>query len=287
MAYDNARKNLVNSNLSKKGFLRYTSVGFPEEKYMKKRLYQHRLASWRGMLNSGVISACASGLVLCCVGCAPQSPKVAPSDVTEDAAPQSSTSDDIVGNGVRDLVVSASDPRALLSINSLLVEEPILATGVTLQGVQSEELQGIVEEIAAQELSLKVYGTEWMKKNLKPGLKRVPSSAGIDAILVTELLQYRDREGSRIGGEPGAVAFRMTVVRLSDRGEIWGATYSLKEESVTDNLFRIGERFGASSTGLGWQSGRELFKRGVTSALESFSTTREEQFLRRGDSAKQ
>ena len=247
--------------------------------------------------SKGRIVAQAAVLVLlvCGVGCAPQGERSVNGDGvrggTEDGAvfsqPAATTSPEgVVADSSslpagRDLVVSVPDKKALLAINSLLVEEPIVSPGVTLQGVQPQELQGTIEEIAAQELSLKIFGREWISKNLVRGGKKIQPSSGVDAMLVTEILDYRERQGSRIGGEPGAVAFRMTVVRLSDKAELWGATYSLKEESVTDNLFRIGERIGANSSGLGWQSGREIFKRGATTALESFDSAREQQFLTR------
>jgi len=100
-----------------------------------------------------------------------------------------------------------------------------------------------------------------------------------DAVLNTEILSYRERQGSSIGGEPATVSFNMTVQRLSDGVEIWRANYFYRQEALSDNWLKVGQRFGSGGTGAGWLPAREILERGIVAALRDLSNRRDQQFL--------
>ena len=127
-------------------------------------------------------------------------------------------------------------------------------------------------EIARETMTLKVVGASRGAKN---------SATPADAVLRTEILRFDERQGSAVGGEPAVVSFRMSLQGSVQRGPIWSAQYFLKQEAVSENLLRLGERVGASGLGAGWRSASEVFEKGVSAALTNLNSQREGQFLAR------
>ncbi len=184
---------------------------------------------------------------------------------------------------VSPLSVLVSDPAALASVNALLLSAPSLSTEARSVRLDPEMFQGLIEDAANRELDLRVYGSEWSQRNQisgtvltgeSPEQRLALQKAGVDAVLKTELTHYSDRVGSALGGEPAAVGFRMTVTRLVDGKELWQGTYYLKQQALSDNFLKIGEKFGNQGTGAGWTSGVELLKRGAALALQDFRLRR-------------
>jgi hypothetical protein len=60
---------------------------------------------------------------------------------------------------------------------------------------------------------------------------------------------------------------------------MWSAQYFLKQEAVSENLLRLGERVGPSGLGVGWRRAQEVFEKGVSAALTDLNSQREKQFL--------
>ena len=163
------------------------------------------------------------------------------------------------------LSVQIYNPTRLASISSLGVLQPQLSNTVIDPGLSVEGLYELVMSRANEALALKVV--------------RASPKERTDAVLKTEIVTFKDRSGSLVGGEPATVAFTMTVSRISDQAELWRANYFYRQEALSDNWLKIGERFGSDGTGPGWRSGRELLDRGISSAIEDFATRREQQFL--------
>jgi hypothetical protein len=136
----------------------------------------------------------------------------------------------------------------------------------------------MVEQVARETMTLKVSTTG---ASSAAGRRGDPSkgSAAADAVLVTELLRFEERQGSAIGGEPAVVSFRMSLRAAPAGTEVWGAQYFYRQEAVSENLLRLNERVGSSGYGAGWRSANELFKRGVGAALQDFNNQREKRFL--------
>jgi hypothetical protein len=192
------------------------------------------------------------------------------------------------------LAVTVENPKALGGINSLALFPPALASAARDVKIDKNRVAELVESVAVQELDLKVLGNQWFLKSglqtdaslssafggvLTETQKRSVKKAGADGILYTELLEYVDRVGSSVGGEPAAVAFRLTVVGVTEGKVVWQGTYSLRQEALTDNLLKIGERLGKDGTGAGWSTGSAMLQNGLIEALRDLRGRREQQFL--------
>lgn len=127
-------------------------------------------------------------------------------------------------------------------------------------------MQELLERRADEALAMKVVSAS--------------AAAKADAELNTEVLSYQEREGSKFGGEPATVSFLMTISRVSDGAQVWQANYFFRQEALSDNWLKIGQRYGSNGTGSGWLSARELFDRGVSAALADFADRRDDQFTR-------
>jgi len=157
----------------------------------------------------------------------------------------------------------------LKGINSLEIAMPVLPSGIS-RSLSHEDARAMVTRTAREVLTLKLLDAQ---------SAREISARRADGILKTEIVQYQDRQGSAIGGEPATVSLRMSVVSSSDNFVVWDAQYFYRQEPLTDNLLKLGDRLGTSGSGAGWISGPGLLQRGFTAALEDFNRRREQQFL--------
>lgn len=167
---------------------------------------------------------------------------------------------------VSPLTVRVQSPSRLTTVSSLRVLPLTVSSAVNTPGKTIPGLQELLERRVDEALAMKV----------------VPASAQAkaDAVLNTEVLTYQERDGSKFGGEPAAVSFLMTISRVSDGAQVWQGNYFFRQEALSDNWLKIGQRYGADGTGSGWLSARELFDRGVSAALADFAARRDDQFVR-------
>ena len=171
------------------------------------------------------------------------------------------------------LKVQLIDARSLAAINSIAIERPSVVTGVVAGPLSMDEAKAVIDRTARETMTLKVVSAS------QPGSGRVSPAMDADAILRTEILRFDQRQGSAVGGEPAVVSFRMNLESAGKRGAVWSAQYFLKQEAVSENLLRLGERMGPSGSGVGWSSAREVFEKGVRAALSDLNVQREKQFL--------
>ncbi len=164
------------------------------------------------------------------------------------------------------------DPRSLLSMNSLVVQRPRYSSP-SATTIPEEELLRVVREVAGQTLSMKL-------------LPSSTSEAKADGLLQTEIVELRELRGSSVGGEPAAVAMKMTIARASDRRPIWQAMYVDRQQALSDNWLKVGQRIGRGGTGAGYVSAETLFRNGVTESLEDFNRRRDAQFQVEGVAGK-
>lgn len=167
------------------------------------------------------------------------------------------------------LTTNVARGELLKAINSLEVAMPVLPSGVS-RSLSHEDARAMVTRTAREVLTLKLIDSQSMRDT---------SARRADGILKTEIVQYQDRQGSAIGGEPATVSLRMSVVSSSGNSVVWDAQYFYRQEPLTDNLLKLGDRLGTSGSGAGWISGPGLLQRGFTAALEDFNRRREQQFL--------
>jgi len=167
------------------------------------------------------------------------------------------------------LTTNIARGELLKGINSLEIAIPVLPSGVS-RSLSHEDARAMVARTAREVLTLKLIDSQSANDKY---IRRA------DGILKTEIVQYQDRQGSAIGGEPATVSLRMSVVSSSDSSVVWDTQYFYRQEPLTDNLLKLGDRLGTSGSGAGWISGPGLLRRGFATALEDFNRRREQQFL--------
>lgn len=168
-------------------------------------------------------------------------------------------------------LVSRVDQRArLIEVNSLEINPPVVHATIKGRSLSPEEVQAMIIRVAQQIMTLKVTSG-------KAGVRGTT-----DSILRTEITQFQERNGSAFGGEPATVSFRMEIVDRARLKPIWEAQYFYRQEALSENLLRLGERIGPSGAGAGWVSGQVLLERGISASLEDFNRRREQQFLAQG-----
>ena len=188
---------------------------------------------------------------------------------------------------VSPLSVTVENPSSLASVNSLVVLPPTFNSLARSAQIDSERVAELVEVSANEELDLKVYGREWLEKNapsqkgegLTERYRSTLKRLGVQGALITEILEYTERVGSSVGGEPAAVGFRLSIVSVDTGKSVWQGVYSLKQEALTDNLLKIGDRFGKEGSGAGWSTGSVVLQKGLADSFQDFRSRREQQFL--------
>jgi hypothetical protein len=158
------------------------------------------------------------------------------------------------------------DPVGLGSVNTIKIERPLLSSTSKVTKLSPIDAFNVVQRIASETMTLKVVGS-------------AASGDVADAILKTEILRFDERQGSSFGGEPAVVSFRMRLESSVKGRLLWSAQYFLRQEAVSENLLRIGERTGPGGLGAGWVSAREVFERGVKESLVDLNNKREGLFL--------
>lgn len=178
------------------------------------------------------------------------------------------------------LTAQLIDSGALASVNSIAIAPPALMYADSQGGLSVDDASDVIERIAREKMTLKVLSAP---REGKSGLSRSglgkDTPALADAILRTEILRYDRRQGSAFGGEPAVVSFRMNLEQSGKRSPMWSAQYFLRQEALSENLLRLGERVGPAGLGAGWKSAEEVFERGVAAALADLNAQRERQFI--------
>lgn len=106
---------------------------------------------------------------------------------------------------------------------------------------------------------------------------------GADAYLTTTIKEYQERRGSRLAAEEGAaVSFSMMLFGVDSAEPIWQGTYVFRDEALSDNLLRIGERMQEVKKDgrKGWWTATQLFDRGVNDLMASLRLEHSRLFTR-------
>lgn len=170
------------------------------------------------------------------------------------------------------------DPSALSAVNSIAIARPAFMDANAQGGLSADDLSVVIERIAREKMTLKVLSAS-RGARIKAA-SDVPAQA--DAVLRTEILRFDERQGSAFGGDPATVSFRMNLESYAKAIPMWSAQYFLRQEALSENLLRLGERVGPAGLGAGWKSAQEVFERGVAAALADLNIQRERQFLAKG-----
>ena len=107
-----------------------------------------------------------------------------------------------------------------------------------------------------------------VKGGLPGVIKEVGAKLGCDAMLLTTVSRFKQREGSTYAVDaPASVAFDMQLVNVETGMSLWSTTFSETQQSVMSNLFSWGK---AESRGFQWITAEELISQAVKERLEVF-----------------
>lgn len=121
------------------------------------------------------------------------------------------------------------------------------------EALKSELTISVIE--AKSELGYAVVGDSGAVKHGVESARKL----GADAVLITVVERYTQREGSRAGADEAAlVDLRMTLVSISSSQPIWRASYYYRDQALSENLFKIQQRAIRSRVSGGWLSAQEI-----------------------------
>ncbi len=175
------------------------------------------------------------------------------------------------------LATVVSNPMRLRGVQSVLVAYPTSSAGVERLAVPESEAYGVFFRAVQEVLSVKTYEDPLVAGKRGATAREEPS----DAVLSLDLIRMREREGSKLGGQPAVVSFRM-VLSSSQSGEVlWKTQFFYRQVQASEDVLSWG-RGGAPSTASinGFKSAIDIFREGVHIALADLSARREEQFLK-------
>lgn len=99
-------------------------------------------------------------------------------------------------------------------------------------------------------------------------IKEVGTKLGCDAMLLTTVSRFTQREGSTYAVDsPASVAFDMRLINVDTGASLWSTTFSETQQSVMSNVLSWGK---AESRGFQWITAEELISQAVKERLEIF-----------------
>lgn len=140
-----------------------------------------------------------------------------------------------------------------------------------------------VQAIVADELLMKIVPLPTTSGKTPAEVRAEAAVAGADAVLLTELVNFRERDGSRLGAHlPAQVEVHFVLRAVPSGAELWRAWYHDTDRAVADDLVRAARRL-ERGEGPGWRSADELFVQGVRGAVRSLAARRVERFTATSD----
>lgn len=108
-------------------------------------------------------------------------------------------------------------------------------------------------------------------------IRQAAESIGANGLLVVDLREYREREGSEIGASRGAeVGFYLALSAVVSGEPVWRANYFFQDKALTDNLLEAPKRLKKGEAR--WVSALSALERGFSEALSKLEAERVSQF---------
>lgn len=174
------------------------------------------------------------------------------------------------------LEVRVDNQSRLTEISSLAIS-PIVSTGAPLSLADEKFIQNALETDFAGRLSFEVQKGDLVLTKLGTAadtaqkLKKA-AEIGADALLVTHVHRYQKRIGSTIGvTQPASVDFRISVISVASKTELWNASYFFRDEALSENLFRISEHLHNIKNKKGWLSADDILRAGMKQSGSALS----------------
>ena len=97
-------------------------------------------------------------------------------------------------------------------------------------------------------------------------IKNVGSELKCDAVLMTQLVDYRQRVGGSYGADsPASASFKMRLINARDGRVIWQSMFKETQQSLMSNLMSFDK---AESRGFKWITVEELVRQGTNEKIE-------------------
>ncbi|KMY65852.1 hypothetical protein AAU61_19605 [Desulfocarbo indianensis] len=107
-----------------------------------------------------------------------------------------------------------------------------------------------------------------MGQDLAQAVAETGRKLGVDAVLVGHVYRFRQLVGGAASAEkPASVAFDLAMLRVSDAQVIWKNSFDETQQSLSENLFNIGQYM---KTGLRWLTAQELARVGLDQLMLRF-----------------
>lgn len=174
------------------------------------------------------------------------------------------------GDALRSEVPGKND---LLTINSLAVARASVARDLTVDAAKVAQFSNLLLEQFAAESGIDVIS--------EGGSDPKGAGSRADAILRAEITRFVEGTGSALGASKAALfAATFSIVRASDKKEIWSSNYFSTEHPESVNLIEVTQRIGREKRD-GVPSTDSLATAAARGAALDFSKRRVEQFSRK------
>ncbi len=188
-------------------------------------------------------------------------------------------------------IVSKSDDKKLVAINSLLVV-PVYVDATASADIPSNiDLNAMLSKALSEELQIKIVHSTRATDLNKSGLGSSQvlgnnsdylndaKKMSLEGILITRVNNFSSRIGSAVGSTaPARVDLAMQILSTASRQVVWQSSYHFKDEALSDNLFKIKDRFADNKPK--FRSAEELLEEGYRNSIHDFSEKRLAEFVK-------
>jgi hypothetical protein len=184
------------------------------------------------------------------------------------------------------LVARAKGSQSFLQVNSVALAPVEIDRSVREVVNNDKEFLSLLHQAATEGSEFEVIPEKVVAEAFK-GMQGpvTPESAaglarrtGADAVLVTRLLRYEERKGSRVGANnPARVGFSMTLYGARDGAALWDGSFHFGDKALSEDLLRLRDE--REGQGAGWHTARELLSSGFKAALKDIASRRRSAFL--------
>jgi len=132
-----------------------------------------------------------------------------------------------------------------------------------------------VESILGARPALRVLGPSQVMAAVPPGesgprpslttmAQEVGARLKVDGVLAGLVRTYREREGTRMGAQPAAVGFEISLLRPTDGAVLWKGEFFEEQKPLTQDIVGFFEKSG------GFVTAKELSELGVEKVMKTF-----------------
>ena len=165
-------------------------------------------------------------------------------------------------------VVEAVSCVAVLPTMAALDGDP---AGSPQPAASLTEGTGHVDKVLAQELGgnskfrLLKSTSSLLSTGSTEDLQQVAKESGCDAVMLTSLYRFRQRQGGEMAADaPASASLKIRIVKADKGNVIWSSEFNETQESLLSNVLSFGK---AQSRGFKWVTVEELVEQGVRAQL--------------------